>query len=149
MKRTLVIAAAALASFVAAAGEHGSRLPPNPAYLDECGGCHVAFPPALLPAESWQRLMANLPRHFGGDASLEPAQRDALAAWLQSNASRRATAAPPEDRITRAPWFVREHREVAADVWRRSSVKTASNCGACHGGAAAGNYDEHAVRVPR
>ena len=27
----------------------------------------------MLPAASWQRLMNNLPRHHGSDASLDPA----------------------------------------------------------------------------
>jgi hypothetical protein len=27
----------------------------------------------MLPAASWQRLMGNLPRHFGTDASLDAA----------------------------------------------------------------------------
>ena len=50
-----------------------SRVPLLPAYVQECGSCHVAFAPGLLPAASWQRLMADLGRHFGSDASLDAA----------------------------------------------------------------------------
>lgn len=149
MKRTLLLLTASLAAGTAFAGEHGSRLPANAAYRDECGTCHVPYPPRLLPAESWQRLMADLPHHFGSDASLEPPVRQSLAAWLDANAGRRRTEAPPQDRITKTAWFQREHREVPADGWRRTSVKSAANCSACHPGAAQGDYDEHGVRIPR
>ena len=44
-----------------------------PRYQQECAACHVAFPPGMLPADSWRRLMNDLPRHFGTDASLDAA----------------------------------------------------------------------------
>ncbi|NML15911.1 hypothetical protein [Azohydromonas caseinilytica] len=30
-------------------------VPLLPAYRQECGSCHVAYPPGMLPAASWQR----------------------------------------------------------------------------------------------
>jgi hypothetical protein len=56
---------------------------------------------------------------------------------------------PPQDRITQSNWFLRKHREVAPDVFRRTSIKSAANCAACHGGADQGNFSEHAVRIPK
>jgi hypothetical protein len=130
--------------------DHGPSAPLLPAYQQECSGCHVAFPPGLLPAASWQRLMDTLPRHFGSDASLEPAQRLSIGAYLQAHAgSGRRAAEPPQDRITLGPWFLREHREVAPDVWARAAVKRASNCGACHTQAEAGRYGERDILIPR
>jgi mono/diheme cytochrome c family protein len=129
-------------------------VPLAPAYVQECGACHVPYPPALLPAASWQRLMSGLPRHFGTDVSLDPTTTAALSAWLGANAgtagkARRETAPPPEDRITRTSWFQREHREVAAEAWKRPAVESPSNCMACHPRADQGVFDEHAVRIPR
>jgi hypothetical protein len=71
--------------------------------------------------------------------------------WLTAYAGsgKRARTAPPEDRITRSDWFVREHREVPAAAWKRASIKSAANCSACHEGAAQGMYDEHSIRIPR
>ena len=43
----------------------------DPATLSECGSCHLAFPPSMLPAASWTRMMAELQDHFGDDASLD------------------------------------------------------------------------------
>lgn len=152
MKRLAPILSCALLATVATsafADDGRNRLPANASYVEECGGCHVAFPPGLLPAESWRRLMSDLPRHYGSDASLDEALRRSLAAWLEANASRKRLQAPPQDRITKSRWFVREHDEVPADAWRRASVKTAANCSACHPGAAKGDYAEHGVRIPR
>ncbi len=39
----------------------------------ESPACHTAYPPGLLPAASWRRIMGGLDRHYGSDASLEPA----------------------------------------------------------------------------
>lgn len=145
-------AALVLCVGVAQAGERGSRaVPLLPAYQDECGTCHAPYPPGLLPASSWQRVMGTLSRHYGTDASLDPATAQQLAAWLAANAgtARRTREAPPEDRITRSAWFVREHDEVAAATWRSAAVKSPANCGACHTQANQGDFDEHRIRIPR
>jgi hypothetical protein len=122
-----------------------------PAYEQECGACHLAFPARYLPAESWQRVMGGLDKHFGVNASLDAAQSKTIGHWLQQNAASgwRASSAPPQDRITRSRWFVSQHDEVGAAVWKRKSVGSAANCVACHSGAAQGNFSEHGVRIPR
>ncbi|HET7866414.1 MAG TPA: diheme cytochrome c [Burkholderiaceae bacterium] len=149
----LLAAVLAALSQAATAGERGAppAAPLLPAYQAECSGCHVAYPPGLLPAASWQRVMQTLPQHYGADASLDPAQAAALSAWLQAHAgtSRRAAVAPPEDRITRSAWFIRKHDEVPAAAWQRPSIKSAANCGACHPKADQGDFNEHQVRIPR
>lgn len=121
-----------------------------PAYRQECASCHVAYPPGLLPAESWQRLLRNLPNHFGTDASLDPASVQALSVWLSANAgtARRVREAPPQDRITTSAWFIRQHDEVPAAAWKRPSIKSPANCSACHAQADQGNFNEHDVRIP-
>lgn len=122
-----------------------------PSYRNECGTCHAPYPPGLLPAPSWQRVMAGLPRHYGTDASLDDATTRELSSWLAANAgaSRRARESPPQDRITRSAWFTREHHEVPAATWRRPAVKSPANCGACHVQANQGDFDEHRIRIPR
>lgn len=139
------------AAGAARAEDHGARAPLLAKYAQECGACHTPYAPALLPAASWQRLMAGLPRHFGTDASLDAAAQAELGHWLQANAGsgKRARETPPEDRITRSAWFGRDHREVAAAVWKRPAVHGAANCSACHAGAAEGHFNEHDVRIPK
>ena len=73
----------------AAAGADGIRLPPidHAATREECGSCHLAFPPQMLPARSWDRIMHSLGDHFGEDASLGEAARADIAAYLRANAA--------------------------------------------------------------
>jgi hypothetical protein len=142
---------AALTSRIAHADDHGTGTPATPLYTQECGACHVAYPAGMLPATSWQRLMGGLGKHFGVDASLDAAALAQLTPWLAAHAGtvRRIAENPPEDRISRSPWFVRKHHEVAADTWKRASIKSASNCAACHRGAETGEFDEDKVRIPK
>ena len=67
-------------------GKTVAQTPAPPKYKQECASCHMAYPPGLLPAASWQRLMTSLPRHFGAEASLDPATQKSLSAWLAANA---------------------------------------------------------------
>jgi hypothetical protein len=46
--------------------------PKYPLYKDECGSCHFAYPPTMLPAASWERVMAGLGAHFGDNADSAP-----------------------------------------------------------------------------
>jgi hypothetical protein len=134
--------------------EHQGRrtqVPLLPLYKQECAACHLAYSPSMLPAASWQRLMSNLPKHFGTDASLEPAQVQSLSHWLTTNAATgsRQAQPPPQDRITRSAWFVHEHDEVSPSTWKRASIKSASNCIACHTQADQGNFNERYIRIPK
>lgn len=125
------------------------------AWQNECGSCHVPFPAKRLPAASWQKIMGNLGDHYGTDASIDDAAlTKQISTFLVKNAGDPARyqdskgAAVPM-RITETRWFVREHDEVGAGVWKRPSIKSASNCGACHQGAADGNFSERGIRIPK
>ena len=126
--------------------DHASTLAIPAAYVQECGSCHAAYPPGMLPARSWQRVMARLDRHYGTDASLDQPTERRLGAWLQSHAG--GHEEPPQDRITRSTWFERRHREVAPSTWKLASVRSAANCSACHAGADRGDFDDDSLRVP-
>lgn len=138
---------------VASAWADGPTMPTPilPTYKQECAACHTPYPPGMLPAASWQRVMRGLEHHYGTDASLEPEQVQQITAWLKAYAGtyKRVREEPPEDRITRSAWFIREHREVEAAVWKRSSIKSAAQCSACHTQADVGRFDERQLRIPR
>ena len=151
-RRLSVLAAAALlAAPLAAVADSLRDAPPPPKVREECGACHVAYPAGMLPAASWQRLMAGLQRHFGSDASVDTAAAKEISAWLAANAGtyKRVREMPPEDRITRSAWFLRKHDEVAAATWKLPAVKGAANCSACHTQAEQGDYRERNIRIPR
>ena len=118
-------------------------------YQSECGSCHLAYEPRLLSASTWQRQMQNLKNHYGTDASLEPAKVKEIGDFLQAYADKDDQENPPQDRITRTEWFVDEHDEIPASVFKRASIKSAANCAACHTRAEQGRFSEHDVRIPK
>jgi hypothetical protein len=124
---------------------------PLPLYTEECGSCHLAYPAQLLPKASWHRLLMGLDHHFGSNASLDPKTRQAIDTWLQAygGEGKRARDVPPDDRITRASWFERKHRRVAKATWARPSIQSPANCAACHPDAAAGDFEDDDVSIPK
>jgi len=132
------------------ADSYKGPLPPA-VYTQECGSCHLAFPPNLLPKTSWQRVMNGLDKHYGSDASLDVATQNQIDTWLQAHGGqgKRAREEPPQDRITRSAWFERKHREVSGATFKRASIKSPANCTACHRDAAHGDFEEDRVRIPK
>ena len=151
MKKYLAILVAALLFTGLAHAERGYAVAPNVKHQQECSSCHVAYPPGLLPAASWARLMGGLGKHFGTDASLDAASTTEISSWLQGHAAKEGRVAqePAQDRISHSSWFVRQHDEVSASTWKRASIGGPSNCSACHAEAAKGNFNEHQVRIPK
>jgi mono/diheme cytochrome c family protein len=150
--RHLLTASLCWAALSVAHADGGRLLPRDmpAAYTAECAACHTAYPPAMLPSRSWQRIMTGLDQHYGTDASLDAATVKQLGNWLQAHAGtyKRVAEEPPQDRITRSAWFERKHRQVEPAVWKLASVKSAANCAACHTGADQGRYDDDNLKFP-
>ena len=54
--------------------------------------------------------------------------------------------------MTDGEWFKNKHLnsgKIAPAVWQRASVKSASNCMACHKGAGKGIFDDHGIKIPQ
>ncbi|MDI1246217.1 MAG: diheme cytochrome c [Rhodoferax sp.] len=121
---------------------------------EECGSCHLAFAPSMLPARSWTRMMGDLQHHFGADASVDPVTAKKITDYLTTHAADQAgkrygtkllSGLPQSQsplRITELPHWVREHREVAASEWKQSKVRSKANCTACHASAERGYYED-------
>lgn len=133
----------------------------NATYREQCGGCHLAYPPGLLPADAWRRVMGDLTNHYGDDASLDAAASTEILAYLTANGadgssrirSRAFAAAPiPGDgppRITETRYFQRKHDEVPLRLVRDNpGVGSFSRCETCHGAAEQGRFNEDQVRIP-
>ncbi|WP_251367924.1 diheme cytochrome c [Polynucleobacter sp. AM-7D1] len=119
-------------------------------YEAECASCHMAYPPALLSEQSWKNVMSGLSKHFGTDASVDAKTQTEITSWLIKNAATRQkySETAPENRITKTSWFIRKHDEVRADVWKRASIKSPANCGACHIDADKGIFSENNIKIP-
>ena len=139
----------------------GPKLPDNAKWREECGSCHLAFHPSLLPARSWEKMMAEQDRHFGTNLALDDATSKELLAFLVNNAaegsSREAAfkinrSIKPETtplRITETPYWVDKHHEISETDWRLPKVKSKVNCAACHLDAEAGTFEDAAMHTPR
>ena len=102
----------------------------NEPYRSECGGCHFAYQPGLLPRHDWERIMDSLEEHYGDDASLDEMPATEIRGYLLENAADRASqsrsrafsagsdASDILPRITNTNYFRREHYEIPARLVR-------------------------------
>lgn len=152
MKILRLLAVLPLFSLSLAAHADKLRLPADapPAFQAECASCHLAFPPQLLAAEDWKRVMASLDKHYGDNASLDAKTRAILEDFLVRNAGKpeKVGAGGTAPRLTSTPWFKRKHHEVPRADWTHAKVKTPANCAACHTKAAEGSYREREIIMP-
>jgi|CXWL01.1.fsa_nt_gi cytochrome b len=138
----------------------GPKLADNAQWREECGSCHLAFHPSLLPSRSWVRLMSEQKQHFGSDLGLDGATSAALLSFMTGNAAERHPTEPATKidlslkadvtplRITETPYWVKKHRDIAEADWKSPQVKSQSNCAACHLDAEAGTFEDAAMRIP-
>lgn len=143
-------------------GDAAFPMPAGKLYLEECGGCHTAYAPGLLPARSWKKMLLELDHHFGEDASLDEAQRSAVEKAMLPLAAdtpgatmlmrRIASGIAPSEapqRISGSPYFKYMHDEVPASFWKRAKIGSPANCVACHTRANEGRYFEREVSIPK
>lgn len=138
-------------------------LPPveNQLYAEECGSCHFAYQPALLPAASWKKLLTRLQNHFGENAELSEQSVQELIAYLDANAADKVGGYKrPEKimrslgdmaplRITDIPYIHRQHHEIPSRFIKGNpDIRSLSNCANCHIQAAKGSYAEREIRIP-
>ena len=132
----------------------------NPTYKEECGACHFAYQPELLPSGSWEKILAGVEDHFGEIIELDPESRKIIAEYLKANAAEHSSAKRAVKimrslrdrtplRITEIPYIQEKHHEVSPNVLKRESIGSLSNCSACHKTAEKGIYEDDYVSIPR
>lgn len=133
----------------------------NPVYQQECGDCHMAYPPGLLPTVAWQQIMTGLEDHFGDNAELDASTYEQIRGYLVTNSAdksdyRRAQRfAKTGDmgsvimRITETPYFKHEHDEIPVRlVTGNKEVNSFSNCNSCHQKAEQASFRERDILIP-
>lgn len=133
----------------------------NQTYVDECASCHMAYPPGLLPARSWQTLMDGLSNHFGDNAELDPVTAAEVTRYLVDNSAdksnyrrskkimRRLDSKTVPLRITELSYIQKKHDEIPQRfIKTNKQVGSLSNCIACHQGAEKGSFSERDIRIP-
>lgn len=132
----------------------------NELYKSECGTCHFTYPPGMLPAQSWQKLMGSLSDHFGENAELDSATQQKLTEYLVKGAAEnsetgrsakilRSLGTDAPLRITDVPYIRYKHNEIPARlISGNPGVRSLSNCAACHTQADKGSFAEREIRIP-
>ena len=120
----------------------------NAKWKEECGSCHIAYPPQLLTRNAWQQMMAGLDQHFGANAALDAADNKAILDFLQRHAGSGSKYSASSLRIGDTSWFKREHHDVADSAWADPAIKSRANCSACHINAERGDWSEDGIKMP-
>jgi hypothetical protein len=132
----------------------------HPAYKENCGACHFAYQPELLPSASWETILNRPNDHFGESFELDGETKKAIIAYLQINGAEHSTAKRAvrimrtlggrvPTRITEIPYIREKHHDISAATLKRQSISSLSNCVACHMRAEEGIYDDDFVIIPR
>ena len=132
----------------------------NQAYQDQCGACHMAYLPELLPSASWIKIMTSLDNHFGEEVLIDDASKKEISDYLQSDAAEKTRAKQAykimqslgglvPDRITDIPYIRKKHMSIPADFLTNQAIGSISNCIACHPTADKGVFDDEHVKIPR
>lgn len=139
----------------------GRPLPQDAQYNEECGACHLAFHPTLLPARSWEAMMAGQADHFGEDLMLDGETVTRLLAFMTANAAETGMSEPavkinrsvPADqtplRITETGYWKHKHEDIPQKVWDQPNVHGHMDCGACHLDDEEGTFEDAAMHLPK
>lgn len=132
-------------------------------YLKECGECHFAYQPGLLPAKSWKKLLTAeaLKNHFGDNAELDKETLQVIYDYAVENAadksfykrSRKIALATAEGeaptRIIEVRYIKRKHKDIPEKMVKdNKDVKSLSYCNKCHTQADKGVFDADTVSIP-
>lgn len=133
----------------------------SPVYKEECSSCHMAYPPGLLPARSWKKIMSSLDMHFGDNAEIDPKAFKQISEFLVANSADASDYRRSRNimnslgnndvpvRITETPYIIHKHNELPDKLVKfNPKVRSLSNCNACHAKAEQGIFSEHSVNIP-
>jgi len=119
---------------------------------NECGACHFAYPPTMLPEASWRKIMGNLENHFGEDASLDIEATQDITEYLAAQAAdtrprlseftRGIDAQNPPVRITETEYWAGKHFAISNEHLQSGLAGLKAHCPVCHLRAEDGKYEK-------
>lgn len=152
-----------LAPYLVFAGEHkdDKAIPPvtNEIYKKNCGVCHFAYQPGLLPARSWMKIMDSPDGHPGGNLSIDEKSKSEIKRYLVQKSAEHSSAKRSKKilnsigsdtpvRISEISYIKQKHRDISQEVFSRKAIGSRANCLACHRSAARGVYEDDDVVIP-
>ncbi|MDX3958989.1 diheme cytochrome c [Aliarcobacter cryaerophilus] len=156
------IALLSLATCCLFAGKMDVTIKPvdNTIYEKECGSCHFAYPAGLLPSSSWNKMMSNLDKHFGDDATVDEKTFQTLSSYLNENSAEKSMQYKRSrkivenlngtipDSISKMPYMKKKHEDIKEYLITQKEVKGMFNCTACHQNAKKGIFSDDDVNIP-
>lgn len=131
----------------------------NANYAEECGTCHMAYPPGFLPERSWRVLFEKLDDHFGENAELDDELRTELLAYTVSSAAERTNFKysalildelwdnETPARISQTPFIATLHAQIPRKVVAADpKIGSLSQCDSCHTRAKEGSFRKREIR---
>ncbi|MEO5751343.1 MAG: cytochrome b/b6 domain-containing protein [Usitatibacter sp.] len=123
----------------------------------ECGSCHLAYPPGLLPTRSWVRMLEEQDKHFAEDlglsaaavAKLTQAANTPAAAWGPWAISASAPTSQAPQRITELDRWRAIHHRVPDERFKAKGVAGKHDCSACHRDAASGIFHPRMIQTAK
>jgi hypothetical protein len=138
----------------------GQPLPMSDAWQTECGSCHMAYHPTLLPSRSWQKLLQQQHQHFGEDLYLADTTLADLRNYATANSADLGMTEPSRKimdgmdpstiplRITETRYWRRKHNDIAPQIWLQGNVNGKGQCNACHSDAEQGWFEDSRMKIP-
>jgi len=133
----------------------------NALYKSECGSCHFAYQPGLLPEQSWIKIMSGLNNHFGDNAELDAQSAAEIKQYLVSNSADKSSyrrskkimrylkGSQSPIRITELSYIKRKHHEIPKRlIVGNEKVGQLSHCDACHQKIDSGSFSERQIKIP-
>lgn len=139
----------------------GSDIAParNEVYIEECGACHVAFPPGLMPQRSWEVIVDGFADHFGEELEFDDEVIASLRKYLINNAADRSKYPRSvlimqylrddltPTRVMDVPYIKRKHSQIPRDALEKNAnVRSFANCDACHSRVEAGSFNKKEIK---
>lgn len=130
-------------------------------FANECGSCHITYPPFLLPKNSWALMMKDLENHFGDDASIDEELNISILSFLEKNSSENSThqaavyilKSLKENNstiaITKTPYWQKRHENIDKNIFLSKDVKSKANCSACHQDIEFGLLENSLIKIPK
>lgn len=132
----------------------------NEVYMANCGSCHFAYQPGLLPAKSWKKIIDSPEGHAGGDLSIDKIAKREIEKYLTQNSAEKSESKRSRKilasigssvpiRISEVPYIREKHHKIDQTVFSRKTIGSRGNCVACHRTAESGDYDDDNVTIPK
>lgn len=123
----------------------------NPQFAKECSECHTLMSPTFMTKSMWKIALENKKEHFKKDLTKDVPHFESIKEYILKNSAEtseteiaqgviKSTIGKFKYRITRTKYWKDIHRKIPRSAYKKESIKSKSNCAACHMNFGKTNY---------